>query len=177
MSFFLYRGRYAEKVLPLLVFAQEKLLERAEQHGGISTTQPDVVLSADSGKPEGLKINLNAGNASFEPGVHIDPKGHDVYSDDNNAQRLFCVPVDKASTLQLLKQSVELKHCAARALQHSRELFLRYLAGLGKYCILIHAQNVPSCPCLSFVDGVKRAQDATQVQALVTQAVFIQCLV
>ncbi len=131
--FLLYRGRYAEKVLPLLAFAQEKLLEKAQKCGGVSSTQPDVVLSADSGKPEGLKINLNAGNASFEPAVHIDPKGHDVYSDDNNARRLFCVPVDKTSTLQLLKESVELKHCAARALQHSRELFLRYLAGLGKY--------------------------------------------
>jgi hypothetical protein len=130
--FFLYRGRYAEKVLPLLAFAQEKLLEKAQQCGGVSNTQPDVVLSADSGKPNGLKINFTAGSASFEPAVHIDPKGHDVYSDDNNAQRLFCVPVDKTSTLKLLKESVELKHCAARALQHSRELFLRYLAGLGK---------------------------------------------
>ncbi|CAB3989196.1 Hypothetical predicted protein, partial [Paramuricea clavata] len=129
----LSRGRYAEKVLPLLAFAQEKLLEKAQQCGGVSTTQPDVVLSADSGKPKGLKINLTAGSASFEPAVHIDPKGHDVYSDDNNAQRLFCVPVDKTSTLQLLKESVELKHCVARALQHSRELFLRYLAGLGQH--------------------------------------------
>lgn len=112
-------------------------MEKAEEHGGLSSTQPDVLLSPDTGKPKGLKINLQAGSASFEPGVHIDPKGHDVYSDDNNAQRLFCVPVDKTSTLQLLKESVELKHCAARALQHSRELFLRYLAGLGKYSILI----------------------------------------
>ena len=119
-------------MLPLLVFAQEKLLQKAMQCGGISSTQPDVVLATDSGKPEGLHVNLNPGNASFEPAVHIDPKGHDVYSNDNNAKRLFCVPVDKSRTLELLKKSVELKHCAARALQHSRELFLRYLAGLGK---------------------------------------------
>ena len=118
-------------------------MEKAEKLGGVSSTQPDVLLSPDTGKPKDLKINLNAGSASFEPGVHIDPKGHDVYSDDNNAQRLFCVPVDKTSALQLLKESVELKHCAARALQHSRELFLRYLAGLGKYSILICASLVP----------------------------------
>lgn len=122
-------------MLPLVAFAQEKLLERAQQCGGISSTQPEVTLSAVSGKPEGLKINLNAGNVSFDPAVHIDPKGHDVYSDDNNAQRLFCVPVDRTNTLLLLKGSVELKHCAARALQHSRELLLRYLAGLGGSCI------------------------------------------
>ena len=130
--FFSRSGRYAEKVLPLLAFAQEKLLEKASQYGGLSSTQPDIVLSADTGKPEGLRINIKTGDASFEPGVHIDPKEHDIYSDDNNAQRLFCVPVDKASTLQLLKESSELKHCAAKALQHSRELFLRYLAGLGE---------------------------------------------
>ena len=119
-------------MLPLLAFAQEKLLEKALQCGGVSSNQPSVVVAADSGKPEGLQINLNAGNASFDPAVHIDPKGHDVYSNDNNAKRLFCVPVDKTSTSKLLKESVEMKHCAARALQHSRELFLRYLAGLGK---------------------------------------------
>lgn len=121
-------------MLPLLAYAQGKLLEKAEKFGGISKTQPAVEISVDSGKPEDLVINLNVGNASFEPAVHIDPKGHDVYTDDNNAQRLFCVPVDKASTVELLKESVELKHCAARALQHSRQLFLRYLAGLGE-CI------------------------------------------
>ena len=127
------RGRYADKVLPLLAFAQEKLVEKAEKNGGISNTQPDIVLSSDTGKPQDLRINLSAdGNVSFDPGVHIDPRGHDVYTEDNNAQRLFCVPVDRTSTLQLLKESVELKHCAARALQHSRELSLRYLAGLGK---------------------------------------------
>ena len=126
-----FSGRYAESILPVLAVAQQKLHERAEENGGVSTNQPNVDISSETGRAETLTITTKS-YASFHPAVHIDPKGHDVYTEDNCALRLFCVPIDKSVTLEMLKRSLELKHCAARALQHSRQLLLRYLAGLCK---------------------------------------------
>lgn len=118
--------------MPLLAFAQEKLLEKAQAHGGVLKYQPTVIISTASGKPENLKMDVNMRDKNFDVAVHIDAKNHNVYCGENNAHRLFSVPLDKTATLLLLKETADLKHCAAKALQHSRELLLRYLAGLGK---------------------------------------------
>lgn len=66
---------------------------------------------------------------SIVPAVHIDPKGHDVYSGSLDALRLVSVPLDVNKSLQALHQALELKHHTARSLEHSRQLLLCYLAG------------------------------------------------
>lgn len=66
---------------------------------------------------------------SIEPAVHIDPKGHDVYSGSLDALRLVSVPLDVNKSLQTLHQALDLKHHTARSLEHSRQLLLCYLAG------------------------------------------------
>lgn len=170
-SIFCLRGRYAESVLPVLAVAQQKLSERAQENGGVSCTQPDVEISPESGKPEGVTITPK-NYISIEPAVHIDPKGHDVYNEANDALRLFCVPIDKKHTLQMLRHCVELKHSGARALQHSRQLLSRYLAGLCKLegnffafkllpnsvmrkCYGLYAESVKAVSCIahSWVSG------------------------
>ena len=128
---FFFSDRYAENVLPLLAIAQKKLVERADEHGGISINQPDIVTATETGEPIGVTISItNYGD--IEASVHIDPRGHDMYSNENNALQLFSVPTDRSKTLEMLKQAADQKHCAAKALQHSRQLLIRYLAGLCK---------------------------------------------
>lgn len=122
------RSRYAESLLPLLIVAQGKLQEQIEAHGGPSRSQPVITVSKETGIAEEFFIKP-AEYMSIEPAVHIDPKGHDVYSGSSDALRLVSVPLDVNKSLQTLHQALELKHHTARSLEHSRQLLLCYLAG------------------------------------------------
>lgn len=134
------RSRYAESLLPLLIVAQRKLQEQIEAHGGPSRSQPIITVSKETGIAEEFFIKP-AEYMSIEPAVHIDPKGHDVYSGSLDALRLVSVPLDVNKSLQALHQALELKHHTARSLEHSRQLLLCYLAGqqegelAGNHCV------------------------------------------
>ena len=99
-----------------------------ESHGGASRSQPVITVSKETGIAEEFYIRP-AEYMSIEPAVHIDPQGHNVYSGSDDALRLVSVPININDSLQILHQSLELKHHTARSLEHSRQLLLCYLAG------------------------------------------------
>ncbi|KAK6177089.1 hypothetical protein SNE40_015265 [Patella caerulea] len=130
--------RYAEQVLPLLVQAQRKLTGILKQVGGCPPpqkhyqtllTQLGGVISAKDYLQCQLKVEVDKTNVKpVEPGAHIDPLGHNVYSPDD-ARRLISVPLDYEYSLDTLRQVLSKSHYSARALHHSRKLLVLYLAG------------------------------------------------
>jgi len=125
------RSRYAESVLPMLIVAQRQLTERIEENGGLSKSQPVITVSKETGVAEQFII-VPAEYERIEPAVHLDPVGHDVYSGSRDALRLISVPLDINDSLSTLRQALDIKHHTARALEHSRQLLLCYLAGQHK---------------------------------------------
>lgn len=99
-----------------------------EAHGGHFRSQPVITVSKETGVAEEILIQP-VDYPFIEPAVHIDPEGHDVYSGSSGALRLVSVPVDINESLEALHQALNLKHHTARALEHSRQLLLCYLAG------------------------------------------------
>ncbi|RUS83830.1 hypothetical protein EGW08_008411 [Elysia chlorotica] len=135
----LTNNRYAEQVIPLLVQAQHHLERRVKQAGGPAPPQPHfqllkrqlghVVRAKDYLKAQLLLDVDKVGLAkTIQPGAQIDPLGHNTYS-EQDAFRLSCVPLDRETSLQSLRQTLNQAHYTARALQHSRKLLSLYLSG------------------------------------------------
>ncbi|ESO99725.1 hypothetical protein LOTGIDRAFT_238729 [Lottia gigantea] len=130
--------RYAEQVIPLMVQAQRKLEVIVNQAGGPKPPQKhfqmvlkqlDGVLSAKDYLQCQLKIQVDRRDLKpVEPGAHIDPLGHNVYS-EKDAKKLICVPLDYDYSLDTLRQVLDQSRYAARALRHSRKMLVLYLAG------------------------------------------------
>ena len=133
----------------MLIVAQHKLRERIEENGGPSKSQPIINVSSETGVAEEIFIRP-AEYPSIEPAVHIDPEGHNVYSGSKDALRLVSVPLDINKSMHVLHSALEIKHHTARALQHSRQLLLCYLAGqLDGRCFSGNVMFVPSRLCLA----------------------------
>ncbi|XP_032221437.2 cilia- and flagella-associated protein 54 isoform X1 [Nematostella vectensis] len=124
----LSRSRYAETLMPVVVVAQRKLMERINAHGGPCPSQPHITICPGTGTPQGITIKPTE-YMPIEPAVHIDPEGHNVYSGSTDAMRLVSVPLDVGTSLQTLREALDTKHHTARVLEHSRQLLLSYLAG------------------------------------------------
>lgn len=112
----------------MLIVAQQKLKERIAENGGPSKSQPQIVVSSETGVADEILIKPTE-YPFIEPAVHIDPEGHNVYSGCSDALRLVSVPLDINKSMDMLHSALELKHHTARALEHSRQLLLCYLAG------------------------------------------------
>lgn len=115
----------------MLIVSQRKLAERVEQNGGLSKSQPVIIVSKETGIAEEFVI-IPDEYERIEPAVHLDPVGHNVYTGSIDALRLISVPMDINDSLNTLRQALDIKHHTARALEHSRQLLLCYLAGQQK---------------------------------------------
>nr|XP_014343642.1 PREDICTED: cilia- and flagella-associated protein 54 [Latimeria chalumnae] len=127
--------RYAEKVTPLLVYAQRKLLERIKALGGPDAPQPHF-LKALSATGEQItcrnfiRKQLYVATSSDEPINRSDavPEDHDIYSGGKRAKQLVCVPLDVTNTLQCFRETLDKSLFYGRALRHSRKLMALFLA-------------------------------------------------
>ncbi|KAL8594729.1 hypothetical protein ACOMHN_051675 [Nucella lapillus] len=130
--------RYAEQVVPLLVQAQRKVEARIAAVGGPKVPQPHFqevkatlgrLMTARDYLTTQLKVQFDPARYKLiQPGAQIDPVGHNTYSEDD-AFRLSSVPLDTSLSLQTLRGVLSQSRYTARALQHSRQLLVLYLAG------------------------------------------------
>uniref|UniRef100_H3B554 Cilia and flagella associated protein 54 n=1 Tax=Latimeria chalumnae TaxID=7897 RepID=H3B554_LATCH len=130
--------RYAEKVTPLLVYAQRKLLERIKALGGPDAPQPHFLkaLSATGEQVQHVlhcywfRKQLYVATSSDEPINRSDavPEDHDIYSGGKRAKQLVCVPLDVTNTLQCFRETLDKSLFYGRALRHSRKLMALFLA-------------------------------------------------
>ncbi|XP_069485517.1 cilia- and flagella-associated protein 54 [Ambystoma mexicanum] len=128
--------RYSEKVTPLLVFAQRQLILRIQQFNGPNAPQPHFIKYASK---HGEKIHsrnfigkqLRVATKSkdvINPGGHIDPEGHDIYSGGKQAKALVCVPLDVKDSLKCFRESLKKSKYPSRALRHSRKLLSLFIS-------------------------------------------------
>ncbi|KAI0218021.1 hypothetical protein LSAT2_030236 [Lamellibrachia satsuma] len=134
-------SRYAELVLPVMIYTQRKLIERIAEHDGCPPPQPHFSAAMETlgGRPITphqyinlqLKMHLLKEDMSVIDvlGMQIDPEGHDLYQGAKSALKQCCVPLDVNYSLRLLREALGDSQYTARALNHSRQLLSLYLAG------------------------------------------------
>ncbi|XP_069048817.1 cilia- and flagella-associated protein 54 isoform X2 [Lepisosteus oculatus] len=128
--------RYTHLITPLLVHAQRQLLERVTQFGGPQPPQPHFARAEEETGERitcrnfiGKQLVINSTfPEEIHPGSHIDPGGHEIFSERSRAMALVSVPLDVADTLRCFRETSGRGHYHHRALQHSRTLLLLLLA-------------------------------------------------
>ncbi len=142
-------NRYAEQVNPLLVQAQRKLVTRVSQYSGPAVPQPHFQLAEQEiGGPITsekyarlqLKVQIKDDDQRSEinPGAHIDPEGHDVYSGMYVILGQRCLQTEKNNeTISKKTNKKQTKHSQVRCLD------VHVYVG-GKYTTLLIIGNIAS---------------------------------
>uniref|UniRef100_UPI00398F6EC5 cilia- and flagella-associated protein 54 isoform X3 n=1 Tax=Pristiophorus japonicus TaxID=55135 RepID=UPI00398F6EC5 len=119
--------RYALKVTPLLVYAQDQLCKRIIEYDGPPPPQPHLVQAAvDSGTVINCR-NFLGKKLKVLTSVYQDLET-DAYSGGKRANALVSVPVDVKDTLSCFRESLVNSNYVSRALRHSRKLLALLLA-------------------------------------------------
>ena len=118
--------------------------EPLAKHGGQLQAKDYVLLQ--------LKLEFNDGDtfSEIDPGARLDPEGHNAYSGSTQpfiyavffifdlndvitagvkALKMCSVPLDVPHSLSTLREALNKSHFTSRALQHSRQMLVLYLAG------------------------------------------------
>ncbi|XP_076801900.1 cilia- and flagella-associated protein 54-like [Clavelina lepadiformis] len=131
--------RYLDAVAPVLIHAQSKINARISSYDGENHPQRHFIEAATQINKKKvsnrdylkymLKVGVNSNASSpVAVGGFIDPASHDVYGGGKRALALSSVPFDPDHSMEQLRVAVSKSQYISRALQHSRRLFVIYLA-------------------------------------------------
>ncbi|CAF1458902.1 unnamed protein product, partial [Didymodactylos carnosus] len=131
---------FADLVSPLLIAAQNCLIQRVREHQGtieqshfesaIKTLgRPIHPEDFYSLRPEKLfQFALHADSASsISIGARLDPKGHNFYEHNNRALELISVPLDVEFSRKLLRIALDKTYFSSRSMIECRKLLTFYV--------------------------------------------------